>query len=138
MTPALSLAFVVNGPASEAYDDAETVLRLALHEDREAVAGTFREVVNRSGVSGAYDVAVCLAAAMVGDGARHGGWTLDFPDIDQAAYDARWVARFVSAYVNADRPTGEALFGAALADGHLRECLMTLAGSAVATLRRRA
>lgn len=129
---------MVSGPANEAYDDAETVLRLALHEDREAVAGTFRDVVHRSGVAGAYDVAVCLAAAMVGDGARRGGWTLDFPDIDQADYDARWVARFVSAYVNADRPTGEALFGAALADGHLRECLVTLAGSAVATLRRRA
>jgi hypothetical protein len=129
---------VVSGPASEAYDDAETVLRLALHEDREAVAGTFRNVVDRSGVSGAYDVAVCLAAAMVGDGARRGGWTLEFPGIDQADYDARWVARFVSAYVNADRPTGEALFGAALADGYLRECLVTLAGSAVATLRRRA
>jgi hypothetical protein len=129
---------VVKGPADEAYEDAETVLRLALHEDREAVAGTFRDVVHRSGVSGAYDVAVCLAAAMVGDGTPPGDWTLDFPDIDQAEYDARWVARFVSAYINADRPTGEALFGAALADGHLRDCLVTLAGSAVATLRRRA
>jgi hypothetical protein len=138
LTVPLSLANVVSGPASEAYDDAETVLRLALHEDPEAVAGTFREVSHRSGMSGVYDVAVCLAAAMVGDGARGGGWTLDFPGIDQAAYDARWVARFVSAYVNADRPTGEALFGAALADGHLRECLVTLAGSAVATIRRRA
>jgi hypothetical protein len=129
---------VVNGPADEAYDDAETVLRLALHDDTEAVAGTFREVGDRSGLSGVYDVAVCLAAAMVGDAAPRSGWTLDFPDIDQAAYDARWVARFVSAYVNADRPTGEALFGAALAHGHLGECLVTLAGSAVATLRRRA
>jgi hypothetical protein len=129
---------VVSGPPSEAYDDAETVLRLALYEDADAVAGTFREVRHRSGMSGVYDVAVCLAAAMVGDGARVGGWTLDFPDIDQAAYDAKWVARFVSAYVNADRPTGEALVGAALADGYLRECLVSLAGSAVATIRRRA
>jgi hypothetical protein len=137
LTPALSLTNVVNGPADEAYDDAETVLQLALHEDTEAVAGTFREVGHRSGLSGVYDVAVCLAAAMVGDAAPQSGWTLDFPDIDQAAYDARWVARFVSAYVNADRPTGEALFDAALAHGHLRECLVTLAGSAVATLRRR-
>ena len=129
---------MVSGPPNEAYDDAETVLRLALHEDAEAVAGTFREVRHRSGMSGVYDVAVCLAAAMVGDGARVGGWTLEFPDIDQAAYDAKWVARFVSAYVNADRPTGEALVGAALADGQLGECLVSLAGSAVATLRRRA
>lgn len=129
---------MVSGPADEAYDDAETVLRLALHEDAEAVAGTFREVRHRSGMSGVYDVAVCLAATMVGDGARVGGWALEFPDIDQAAYDAKWVARFVSAYVNADRPTGEALVGAALADGQLRECLVSLADSAVATIRRRA
>jgi len=129
---------VVSGPPNEAYDDAETVLRLALHEDAEAVAGTFREVRHRSGMSGVYDVAVCLAATMVGDGARVGGWTLEFPDIDQAAYDAKWVARFVSAYVNADRPTGEALVGAALADGQLHDCLVSLAGTAVATLRRRA
>ena len=46
-------------------------------------------------------------------------------------------ARFVSAYANADPPTGEALFGAALADGQLSECLMTLAGSTIATLRQR-
>ena len=32
-----------------------------------------------------------------------GGAALDFPGIDEAPYDARWVARFVSAYVNADR-----------------------------------
>jgi hypothetical protein len=137
LTVPLSLANVVSGPASEAYDDAETVLRLALHEDPEAVAGTFREVSHRSGMSGVYDVAVCLAAAMVGDGARGGGWTLDFPGIDQAAYDARWVARFVSAYVNADRPTGEALFGAAVADGQVAACMATLAGSTLETLRRR-
>ena len=47
------------------------------------------------------------------------------------------MARFVSAYVNADTPTGEALFGAAMADGQLSECLVTLAGSTVATLKRR-
>jgi len=34
-------------------------------------------------------------------------------------------------------PTGQALFGAAMADGRLSECLVTLAGSTVATLRRR-
>jgi hypothetical protein len=44
----------------------------------------------------------------------------------------------VTAYVNADAPTGEALFGTAMADGHLSECLMTLAGTTVETLRRRA
>ena len=120
------------------YDDAEAVLRLALSDDREAVAGTFDAVVNRSGVSAAYDVAVCIAATMVGDAVPSGRWTLDFPDIDAAAYDARWVARFVSAYVNADPSTGAALFDAALADGQLPACLVTLAGSAVATLRRRA
>ena len=62
---------------------------------------------------------------------------MDYPDIDEAGYDTRWVARFVSAYVNHDEPTGEALFGAAIADGRLPECLMTLAGSTAATLRHR-
>ncbi len=123
---------------SDPYRDAELVLRSALGEDREALAGTFNEVVDRAGVSGAYDVAVCLAATMVGEDARPGGWILEFPDIDEVAYDARWVARFVSAYVNSDPSMGRALFGAALADGQLPDCLVTLAGSTVATLRRRA
>lgn len=122
---------------SDPYADAEAVLRLALSDDSDAVAGTFDAVVNRSGVRGAYNVAVCLAATMVGDELHHGMWMLDFPGIDEAAYDARWVARFVSAYVNADASTGTALFNAALADGELPNCLLTLAGSTVATLRRR-
>jgi hypothetical protein len=121
----------------EAVDDAAQVLRLALDGDSDAVVNAFDAVVDRSGVVGAYDVAWCLAATMVGDGVPAGRWTLDFPDIDEAGYDTRWVARFVSAYANSDAPTGEALFGAALADGQLPECLLTLAGSAVATLRRR-
>ncbi|MEV1288422.1 hypothetical protein [Micromonospora sp. NPDC049679] len=122
----------------EARDDAAQVLHCALAGDSDAVVGTFDAVVDRSGVAGAYDVAWCLAAAMVGDGVPSGTWTLDFPGIDDARYDARWVARFISAYANCDIPTGEALFGAALADGQLPDCLLTLAGSAVATLRRRA
>ncbi len=128
----------MTGAGNDPYDDAETVLQLALHDDPEAIAGTFSAVVDRAGVAGVYDVAVCLAATMVGDDIRRGAWTLDFPGIDDAAYDTRWVARFVSAYVNSDRSTGEALFGAALADGQLSACLMTLAGSAVATLRLKA
>jgi hypothetical protein len=128
----------VTGAGTDPYDDAETVLQLALHDDPEAIAGTYSAVVDRAGVAGVYDVAVCLAATMVGDDIRRGAWTLDFPGIDDAAYDTRWVARFVSAYVNSDRSTGEALFGAALADGQLSACLMTLAGSAVATLRPKA
>ncbi|MEV4623063.1 hypothetical protein AB0J74_30680 [Asanoa sp. NPDC049573] len=121
----------------DAVDDAAQVLRLALDGDSDAVVNAFDAVVDRSGVVGAYDVAWCLAATMVGDGVPAGRWTLDFPDIDEAGYDTRWVARFVSAYANSDASTGEALFGAALADGQLPECLLTLAGSAVATLRRR-
>ena len=121
----------------ETFDDAAAVLRSALAGDSDAVVETFDAVVDRSGVAGAYEVAWCLAAAMVGDGVPRGTWTLDFPGIDQAGYDARWVARFVSAYANCDADTGEALFGAALADGQLPDCLLTLAGSAVATLRRR-
>lgn len=122
---------------SDPYTDAEAVLRLALSDDSDAVAGTFDAVVHRSGVRGAYNVAVCLAATMVGDDVHHGMWMLDFPGIDEAEYDARWVARFVSAYVNADSSTGAALFNAAIADGELPNCLLTLAGSTVATLRRR-
>jgi hypothetical protein len=129
---------LVTGPANDPYDDAELVLRCALSDDRDAVAGTFDAVVHRSGVTGAYDVAVCLAATMVGDAVAPGRWSLDFPGIDEASYDTRWVARFVSAYVNSDPGTGEALFGAAIADGQLPACLVALAGSTVATLRRRA
>jgi hypothetical protein len=121
----------------EARDDAAQILDCALTGDTEAVVGRFDAVVDRAGVVGAYDVAWCLAATMVGDDVPAGRWTLDFPDIDDAGYDARWVARFVSAYANADASTGAALFGAALEDGRLPECLLTLTGSAAATLRRR-
>jgi len=121
-----------------AFDDAALVLRSALSGDSDAVVDTFDAVVDRSGVVGAYDVAWCLAATMVGQVPSGGGWTLDFPGIDDARYDKRWVARFVSAYVNGDVPTGEALFGAAIADGQLPDCLLALAGSTVATLRHRA
>jgi hypothetical protein len=121
-----------------AFDDAALVLESALSGDSDAVVGTFDAVVDRSGVVGAYDVAWCLAATMVGQVPLGGAWTLDFPGIDDARYDKRWVARFVSAYVNADASTGAALFSAALEDGQLPNCLLTLAGSAVATLRRRA
>jgi hypothetical protein len=132
-----TLRLVTDVP-TEAFDDAAQVLRSALAGDSDAVVGAFDAVVDRAGVAGAYDVAWCIAATMVGDNVPKGRWTLDFPGIDEANYDARWVARFVSAYANADVSTGEALFGAALADGQLPECLLTLAGSAVATLRRRA
>ena len=121
-----------------ALDDAAQVLHCALSGDSDAVVGTFDAVVDRSGVVGAYDVAWCLAATMVGHNVPKGSWTLDFPGIDDARYDKRWVARFVSAYMNGDFPTGEALFGAAIADGQLPDCLLALAGSTVATLRHRA
>lgn len=110
------------------------MLDQALAGDDDAVAGTLDAVVKRDG---AYEMALCLAGAIVGDGVRQGGWRLEFPEIDQADYDKRWVARFLSAYVNHDQLTGEALFGAAVADGCLAQCLMTLAGSTAATLRRR-
>jgi hypothetical protein len=113
------------------------ILSLALGGDASTVADGFRDVVARAGLSGGYDVALCLAATLVGEGIRGGGAALDFPGIDEATYDARWVARFVSAYVNADRHTGEALFGAAAADGQLAACIAMLTGSTLATLRRR-
>jgi hypothetical protein len=87
-------------------------------------------------VTAAYDVAWYLAAATVGRPLTPGPWRLDFPDIEDASYDARWVARFLSAYANADRRTASALFSAADADGELERCLLTLTGSAVATMRR--
>jgi hypothetical protein len=121
-----------------AFDDAALVLQSALSGDSDAVVGTFDAVVDRSGVVGAWDVAWCLAATMVGRVPPGGAWTLDFPGIDDARYDKRWVARFVSAYMNGDVGTGEALFGAAIADGQLPDCLLALAGSTVATLRHRA
>ncbi|MEV4712299.1 hypothetical protein [Micromonospora sp. NPDC049374] len=120
------------------FEDAAAILSSALDGDSEAVVGTFDAVVDRAGLTGAYDVAWCLAATMVGDPVPPGACALDFPGIDQAGYDARWVARFVSAYANADLDTARALFGAAAADGLLPECLLTLAGSTVATLRHRA
>jgi hypothetical protein len=122
----------------QTLDDATAVLRSALAGDGDAVVGTFDAVVDRSGVEGAYGVAWCLAATMVGTAPPPGTCALDFPGIDQAGYDTRWVARFVSAYANRDADTGEALFGAAMADGLLPDCLLTLAGSTVATLRSRA
>jgi hypothetical protein len=123
--------------APEVYQDAVAILDSALRGDRAAVVGRFEAAVSRGGLRTAYDVACCLAATMVGDPVPAGFAALDYPDIERAHYDARWVARFVSAYANADTPTGEALFGAAIADGCLAECLTTLAGSTVATLRRR-
>ena len=122
----------------QTFDDATAVLRSALAGDGDAVVGTFDAVVDRAGLAGAYGVAWCLAATMVGDPPPPGACALDFPGIEEAGYDARWVARFVSAYANHDADTGEALFGAAVADGQLPDCLLTLAGSTVATLRDRA
>jgi hypothetical protein len=121
----------------QTYDDAAAILSSALDGDTDAVVGTFDAVVDRAGLAGAYDVAWCLAATMVGDPVPAGACALDFPGIEQAGYDARWVARFVSAYANADLDTARALFRAAVADGLLPECLLTLTGSTVATLRRR-
>jgi hypothetical protein len=127
----------VTADTEQVFEDAALVLDQALAGDGDAVAGTFNAVVKRNGVGAAYEVAWCLASAMAGDALPTGPWRLDFPEIDQAEYDERWVARFVSAYVNHDEPTGEALFGAAIADGRLPQCLLMLAGSTVATLRRR-
>jgi len=121
----------------DAYDDAQMILGTALGGERAAVVGGVDAVVDRSGPAGAFNVALCLAATLVGDEGYLGGAALDFPGIDDASYDARWVARFVSAYVNGDRPTAEALMRAADADGELASCMATLAGSTVETLRRR-
>jgi hypothetical protein len=127
----------VDDPGDETHQDAALVLESALAGDEDAVVHTFDSVVDRRGMSAAYDVAWRLAGEMVGDNLARGPWRLDFPDIDDANYDKRWVARFVSAYANEDVPSATALFTVALVDGKLPECLLTLAGSAVATLKRR-
>ncbi|GIJ79725.1 hypothetical protein SAMN05443287_107347 [Micromonospora phaseoli] len=137
MTGTPTVRWVTDSP-QQMFDDAAAILSSALDGDSDAVAGTFDAVVDRAGLAGAYDVAWCLAATMIGDPVPPGACALDFPGIEQAGYDARWVARFVSAYANADLDTARALFGAAVADGLLPECLLTLAGSTVATLRHRA
>jgi hypothetical protein len=121
---------------SQASRDARTVLRRALAGEQDQVAGTFAAVVDQHGVAGVYDVAWCLAATTVGDQVR-GGWALEFPGIDQAGYDLRWVARFLCAYANDDPATGRALFHTAECDGCLHDCLLALAGSAAATVRQR-
>src|SRR5262245_45812311 len=87
-------------PADEARDDATLVLQSALEGDGEAVVSAFDAVVGRRGMVAAYDIAWRLAGEMVGDGIATGPWRLDFPDIEDAPYDTRWVARFVSAYAN--------------------------------------
>ena len=79
----------------QVYADAALVLRAALTGDRDRVVATFDSVVDRAGLAAVYDVAWCLAATMVGGDVPRGPWTLDFPGIDEAGYDARWVARFV-------------------------------------------
>ena len=137
MTGAHTLRDVEGRPDEAQDEDVASILCSALAGDCEAVVGTFDAVADRKGIDAAYDVAWRLAARMVGDDRPQGVWRLDFPGIEDAAYDARWVARFVSAYANGDSSTGVALFGAAMADGKLQQCLMMLAGSAVATLRRR-
>jgi hypothetical protein len=127
----------VEGQPDEVFDDVTLVLRSALVGDGEGVVDAFDKAAIRGGVGGAYEVAWGLAGATVGDHLEIGAWRLEFPGIEEATYDKRWVARFLSAYANADECTAEALFGAAIADGKLSQCLMTLAGSAIATLRRR-
>jgi hypothetical protein len=128
---------IVEGLPDDVLDDVALVLRSALTGDGDGVVDAFDKAATRDGVVGAYEVAWSLAGATVGDGIALGPWRLEFPGIDEATYDKRWVARFLSAYANADEYTAEALFGAAIADGKLPQCLMTLAGSAVATLRHR-
>ena len=53
-------------------DDAAAVLDSALRGDRDGVVGTFDAAVDRGGLKGAYEVAWCLAATMVGDAAAAG------------------------------------------------------------------
>jgi len=137
LTDGHTLRRVADQPGNTYDDDVALVLRSALAGDGDAVVDTFDSVVDRKGIGAAYDVAWELAAATVGGGLARGPWRLELPGIENAAYDTRWVARFLSAYANDDPSTGAALFGAAVADGKLPQCMLTLVGSALATLRRR-
>lgn len=134
---ALDCLFYASAVEDWPIEDAALVLRWALNGDGDGVTGAFDAVVDRGGMDAAYQLAWRLAGTLAGSQLARGPWRLEFPGIEDAEYDARWVARFVSAYVNEDDSTGEALFGAAVADGKLPECLLTLAGSTAATLRRR-
>ena len=106
----------VEGQPDEAFEDVALVLRSALAGDGDGVVDAFDKAATRRGVVGAYDLAWTLAGATIGDDLATGPWRLEFPGIDEATYDKRWVARFLSAYANADESTGEALFGAASAN----------------------
>ena len=114
------------------------MLRSALAGDGDAVVGAFDAVVDRAGLAGAYGVAWCLAATMVGDATPPGPARSTSPASNRpTTTPAGWPAS--SARTPTGRAdTGEALFGAAMADGLLPDCLLTLAGSTVATLRSRA
>lgn len=115
---------------------AEMLDRAIAGEDDEA-AGACRAALGTAGTAGAYDMGWWLASAALGTRVARGGWRLDFPQVDEAPYETRWVARFLSAYANADIATAAALIRVADADGQLACCLSTLAASAAATLRRR-
>lgn len=128
----------MTGDPHRVFEDAALLLDQAIAGDRAAVAETVDTVVGATGVPGALGVAWCLAGTIAGDGQPSGPWALEFPGIDQARYDARWVARFISAYLNEDEQTAHALIGAAHSDGRLHDCLLTLTGSTVATLHHRA
>ncbi|HEV7899063.1 MAG TPA: hypothetical protein VGP31_14605, partial [Planosporangium sp.] len=82
----------VEGQPDDVIDDVALVLRSALAGDGDGVVGAFDKAATRSGVAGAYEVAWSLAGATVGDGIAVGSWRLEFPGIDEATYDKRWVA----------------------------------------------
>lgn len=101
-----------------------------------AVAQAVTAVIKRSSPERAYDVALAMVGTMLAD-QRQRQCSLDYPGIEQAPYDLRWTAQFVSTYANADAAMTVALFDAAAADGQLVNCLSTLAASTAATIRRR-
>src|SRR5437763_16947531 len=113
---------LVTGAENDPYDDAEKVLRLALCDDPEAVAGTFDAVVSRSGMGGAYDVAVCLVATMVGLRVPSGTCWLEFVRKQDAVYFTRLWLLLISAYLNSDTRIGKVLFEARMVVGMLRAC----------------
>jgi hypothetical protein len=106
------------------------------------LAGAMRsvdEIVAEHGAWGAYDLAGAMVAELVSElrpADEDMFWTLDFPGIESASYDVRWVARFISSYVNGEEDMSRALYEAAIAEGEFQSCLGTLVSSTLAVLGR--
>ncbi|MBG6139467.1 hypothetical protein [Longispora fulva] len=129
-------------PASasdEIGDHVHAVLAAGVVGDLDGAMRSVDEIVAEHGAWAVYDLAGAIVTEMLGDFRQPEDaefWTLDFPGIESAGYDLRWVARFISAHANGEEDTARALYRAAVNDEEIRPCLGALVTSAIATLRR--